>query len=377
MTDLAERALLPAGLRDILPPLAAREAAIVEQLMAIFASHGFERVKPPLIEFEASLLGHSGTAASQTFRVMDPLTQRMMAVRSDITPQVARIAATRLVNQPRPLRLAYAGQVLRVQGSQLRAERQFGQVGAELIGATDPAAEAEILTLVTEALARVGSSAISIDLTLPTLVPLLLGERASDARLRAALDHKDVTAVTAGDGDTARLLTGLILAVGPVERGLSCLAALDLPAAAAREREQLVQVVALIRAALPALTLTIDPVENRGFEYYTGVGFTLFARDCPSEIGRGGRYLAQGEPAVGVTLFMDSLLGILPAGPTPRRLFLPEGTPRALAARLRDEGWVTIGGLAEVADLRTEALRQGCSHLLEGEFCRPLAAAQP
>jgi ATP phosphoribosyltransferase regulatory subunit len=74
---------------------------------------------------------------------------------------------------------------------------------------------------------------------------------------------------------------------------------------------------------------------------------------------------------------MDSLLGILPAGPTPRRLFLPEGTPRALAARLRDEGWVTIGGLAEVADLRTEALRQGCSHLLEGEFCRPLAAAQP
>src|SRR5690606_15769726 len=110
--------------------------AVVERVMACFASHGYERVKPPLIEFEEGLLAGPGAAlAAGTFRLMDPVSQRMMGVRADMTLQVARIAATRLKNQARPLRLSYAGQVLRVSGTQLRPERQFGQAGIELIGA--------------------------------------------------------------------------------------------------------------------------------------------------------------------------------------------------------------------------------------------------
>src|SRR5215813_10043670 len=132
MSDLAQRALLPAGLRDILPPEAALESATVERLMAAFAAQGYERVKPPLVEFEDSLLSGSGVAMRpHTFRLMDPVSQRMMGLRADMTLQVARIAVTRLVNAPRPLRLCYAGQVLRVKGDDLRPERQFGQVGAE------------------------------------------------------------------------------------------------------------------------------------------------------------------------------------------------------------------------------------------------------
>ena len=132
MTDPINRALLPAGLHDVLPREAAFEATIVERLMAEFALNGFERVKPPLIEFEASLLAGPGAAmATQTFRLMDPVSQRMLALRPDMTLQVARIATTRLANEPRPLRLSYGGQVLRVKGSQLRPERQFGQVGGE------------------------------------------------------------------------------------------------------------------------------------------------------------------------------------------------------------------------------------------------------
>jgi len=357
MTDLAERALLPAGLRDILPPFAAREADIVTRLMAAFALYGYERVKPPLIEFET-------TFAPDGFRVMDPNTQRMMAVRSDMTPQVARIAACRLGGQPRPLRLAYAGQVLRVKGTQLRPERQFGQVGIELIGTDAIGAEAEILALCAEALAGVGLTDISVDLTLATLVPLLLGEQSGDKGLRDALAHKDVGAVSANGGDTAKLLTALIEAVGPAERGLQKLLALALPPAAAAERDRLVQVVGLIRAALPGLTLTIDPVENRGFEYHTGVGFTIFCRRSAGEIGRGGRYSAQGEAAVGATLFMDTLLEVLPEGKAAPRVFLPYGTDRAAGARLRREGWVTIQGLAAGEDCGAEAKRLRCSHIL-------------
>ena len=154
------RALLPAGLRDLLPPDAETEAASVEALMEVFAAHGYQRVKPPLLEFEDSLLAGSGAAvAEQTFRLMDPESQRMMGLRADTTPQVARIATTRLAHAPRPLRLSYAGQCLRVRGSQLAPDRQIAQAGIELIGCDNPAADAEIVLVGAEALAAVGLDA--------------------------------------------------------------------------------------------------------------------------------------------------------------------------------------------------------------------------
>ncbi|MBT5413208.1 MAG: ATP phosphoribosyltransferase regulatory subunit, partial [Rhodospirillaceae bacterium] len=113
-------ALLPAGLRDVLPPDAAHEAGVVAGLLTTFERRGYQRVKPPLVEFEESLLRESGAAmAAHTIRVMDPVSQRMMGLRADMTLQVARIATTRLAKAPRPLRLSYAGDVLRVRGTQL------------------------------------------------------------------------------------------------------------------------------------------------------------------------------------------------------------------------------------------------------------------
>jgi ATP phosphoribosyltransferase regulatory subunit len=95
MSDLEESALLPAGLRDVLPPTAAFEAEVVERLLARVGTCGYERIKPPLVEFEQGLLSGAGAAmANETFRLMDPVSQRMMVVRADITPQDARIAAS-------------------------------------------------------------------------------------------------------------------------------------------------------------------------------------------------------------------------------------------------------------------------------------------
>ena len=107
--DTSAAALLPAGLRDVLPPRAEWEAQASENLIASFAAQGYVRVKPPLIEFEETLLAGSGQdLAGQMFRVMDPVSQRMMGLRTDITLQVARIAASRMKDSARPLRLAYA-----------------------------------------------------------------------------------------------------------------------------------------------------------------------------------------------------------------------------------------------------------------------------
>src|ERR1700741_2160475 len=217
MSDAPHPALLPTGMHDLLPPEAEVEAQVVARLMATLAAHGYERVKPPLVEFEETLFSGAGaTMANATFRMMDPASHRMIGVRADMTPQIVRIAAARLADAPRPLRLSYAGQVLRVTGSEIRPERQIGQVGAELIGAAGPAADVEVIAVAGEALTAIGVPELSVDVTLPTLVPAvaeaydIAGARA--AALRAALDHKDAAAVAAVAGGAGGRFEGLLAA---------------------------------------------------------------------------------------------------------------------------------------------------------------------
>ena len=385
MNDVPHPALLPTGMHDLLPPEAEAEAQVVARLMATLAAHGYQRVKPPLVEFEETLLAGAGaTMASATFRTMDPGSHRMIGVRADMTPQIARIAATRLGDAPRPLRLSYAGQVLRVKGSEIRPERQIGQVGAELIGAAGPAADVEAIVIAAAGLAALGVPRLSVDITLPTLVSAvaeaygIVGEPA--AALRAALDHKDAAAVAATAGEGGNLLGRLLAAAGPAKSALAALDRLKLPPRARAERLRLGVVLDGLAAAAPDLKVTVDPVENRGFEYHTGISFTFFAGSaaaCGSggELGRGGRYQAGDpaapEPATGFTLYTDTILRTLPDMPAPRRLLLPLGTDRSHAGALHGRGWITVAALEPAADWRAEARRLACSHVLvDGE---PLA----
>lgn len=364
------KGLLPAGLRDDLPPEAAAEAGAIERLMAEFAASGYDRVKPPLIEFEESLLSGPGAAlAPQLFRLMDPVSQRMMGVRADMTPQIARIVETRLADAPRPLRLCYAGQVLRVRGNQLRPERQFAQAGVELIGATALAADTEVVSLAAESLRRLGIAGLSIDLALPTLVPALAAHLGFDAAatesIRKALDRKDAGALAAVPGAADGPLAELLVAAGPAAEAVEKLGVLDLGPEADALAARLAELVDLLRDAHPDLELTIDPGEFRGFEYQSGISFAIFARGVRGELGRGGRYVIDGdESAIGFTLYLDTLMRALPEAAAVRRLFLPFGTPVAAARRLRAEGWVTVAGLEPGADTRSEAARLGCGHAL-------------
>jgi ATP phosphoribosyltransferase regulatory subunit len=379
MNDAPHPALLPTGMHDLLPPDAEIEAQVVARLMATLVAHGYERVKPPLVEFEETLFAGAGAAmANATFRMMDPASHRMIGVRADMTPQIARIAATRLADAPRPLRLSYAGQVLRVTGSEIRPERQVGEVGAELIGAAGPQADVEAIAVAGEALAAIGVRHLSVDITLPTLVPSLAeaygiaGTRA--AALRAALDHKDAAAVAAVAGGAGKLLGNLLAAAGPACAALAALDRIDLPARARAERVRLGTVLEGLSAAAPTLKVTVDPVENRGFEYHTGISFTFFAREAArlgpvGELGRGGRYdagdPAAPEPATGFTLYTDTILRTLPQAASPGRVLLPLGGDRARGGALRRAGWVTVAALEPSEDWRAEARRLGCSHVLE------------
>ena len=391
MTNKADKALLPAGMSDVLAPDAAFEASVLDRLLADFAGHGYDRVEPPLIEFEESLLTGIGAGlAEQTFRLMDPVSQKMMGMRADMTPQIVRIASTRLINAPRPLRLSYAGQVLRVRGSHLRPERQFNQAGAELIGADSAAADTEVIVMAADALGRLGVTDLSCDLGLPTLVPDFCrggpagegGDADLQTRLRQALDRKDAAAIAEFSDelgeDTTGPLAAMLAAAGPASGTLKTLGSLGLKGAAQAGMKLLNDVVDRVQAALPDLTLTIDPVENRGFEYHTGVTFTFFAKGVRGELGNGGRYQANGgagsdsEPATGFTLFMDTVLRAVPAPELRSRVFLPIQTTAEDAAGLRAEGWITVAGLEECGDGEAEAARVGCSHVLDGGKVRKI-----
>ena len=318
-------ALLPSGLRDLLPPEAETEASSVEALMDVFAAHGYQRVKPPLLEFEASLLAGSGSAvAEQTFRLMDPESQRMMGLRADTTPQVARIATTRLANAPRPLRLSYSGQCLRVRGSQIAPDRQVAQTGIELIGHDSPEADAEIILVAAEALAALGLNRISFDLTLPMLAPTLMDEAgivgAERKALARALDRKDAAEVAAHGGVLAPILTDLLLAAGPADRALATLGSAALGRAGRALATRLSDAVAAIRTRNQTLRLTVDPVEFRGFRYENGVSVSIFAPGRHEVLGRGGRYICgETEPATGLTLYpeLDPAGGAKTRGPHP------------------------------------------------------------
>lgn len=372
MSEFADKALLPAGMCDVLPPDAENEAVTMHRLIAVFTAHGYDRVKPPLIEFEDSLLSGNGAAmGEQTLRLGDPVSQKMMAIRADMTLQVARIAATRLKKSPRPLRLCYGGQVLRVRGTQLRPERQFGQVGVELIGADDAAADAEVIFAGVEALEEVGIGSLSVDISMPALVTGIISgldiDKDCEIQVRAALNRKDSTAVADLSGtlgkDTASLLTSLLDATGEADQALGKIAELKLPKAAQKEFKCLSEVVGKLRRAMPDLKLTVDPVESRGFEYHSGVTFSFFANGVRGELGSGGRYITDGQGATGLTLFMDTIMRTAPKAEPSRRIYLAPKTDADQSARLRDDGWITIAGLADGGDDDKEAKRLGCTHI--------------
>ena len=132
-----------------------------------------------------------------------------------------------------------------------------------------------------------------------------------------------------------------------------------------RQSFSLLDMPGRLRSALPDLSLTLDPVEYRGFEYQTGVSFTVFAEGVRGELARGGRYVTEaGESATGVSLYMDSILRALPEAEPDIRLYLPSGTTFSQGKALREDGWATVSGLQYVTDIEIEARRLECSHYL-------------
>ena len=367
----SDRDLLPEGLEDRLPAAAAAAARVTRAVIDVLDGHGYDRVQPPTIEFEKSMASRmAGVQPRRMFRFVDPASLRTLALRSDITVQVGRIAATALAERARPLRLCYAGQVVTIKGDGLDPTRERLQLGAELIGSDSVAAAGEIVAAAIEALSAAGATGLSVDFTLPDLVDTLAASALpldSDRieAVRRELDAKDAGGLVEAGGEA---YLPLLAAIGPFDAAIERLAAFDTGGVLASR-------IAALRDVAARLTgkarLTLDPSERHGFEYQSWFGFTIYADGLSGALGRGGSYRILGldEPAIGFSLYPDALIDALAAREAGRdTLFLPLGHDPQVAERLRAIGWRTVAALCDAC----EPVALGCTHRLEAGEAVPV-----
>jgi len=317
------RWMLPDGMDELLPPASWRLESLRHSLLGCFRSARYELVFPPMVEHLDTLLTGAGAdLESQTFKLTDPLSGRLLGLRSDMTPQTARIAAKRFADLE-VVRLCYLGTVLRTQPDTDGGPRSPRQVGCELFGQADLAADFEILGLMLTTLELAGVSDVHLDLGHVGIYGALvdgLGLTVDDERtLFGILQRKsrpdlDDFARQSGLDDRAATFRALMDLHG--DPGVIAAARTQLPGdeTLARALDALQSTVTHLTERYPALRLHIDLAELRGSRYHTGLVYAAFTPGLGREIARGGRYDGAGRefgrarPATGFSADINELL---------------------------------------------------------------------
>jgi ATP phosphoribosyltransferase regulatory subunit len=375
-TLISQKGLLPAGLSDVLYPHAEIQAKTIEKLLDIFSSYGYLRIKPPLVEYEDSLLsdGPGSVLKDSTFRIMDPLSQKMMALRSDMTAQISRIASTRMLHLPRPLRLSYSGDVLRVKGDSFNMERQKTQVGAELIGIQSETIDSEIILVCLQALNSINISPITVDLNLPLLrdhllinIPIALKEEVNEA-----IDRKDKNSLKKLRINDYELIAKFMDAAGDYDHSFRILSVLKLDGILAEARDYLLNVVKIIKENNSSVNISIDPLENRGFKYHTGLSFTFFSQNYKGEIAKGGRYQTMSdETATGCTIYTEKIYNTSHDLNDNKLVYIPY-LNISVADRIIKKGYNIIFGSNSSVDIDQEATEMGCKYIWKNKTINKL-----
>jgi ATP phosphoribosyltransferase regulatory subunit len=374
---------LPAGMRDLLPQEAAARRALAQRVLSRFTLHGYGLVTLPVFEFAEVLERGLGMLdPADVLRFVEPESGEVAALRPDMTPQIARLIATRLRDRPPPLRIAYEGTVLRRRSGRARKHKQIPQVGVELAGVAGPAGDIELLAVAAEGLRGAGLDRFTIDVGDAGIVRALLTDRPAheQARLSEAMARKDEAAI---DDPTLRALVTMQGGREALLEGLRLLA--STPAAAASRRLLALFDEATARGLAPRLVADLGEV--RGFAYYTGTIFHAYAEGTGDAIASGGRYdelLARfgcPMPASGFAVDLDRAAEALRAAgsieaPVERVVvFGPGGEARAASLRGRGVAAVVASeGEADLASALAWARAWGFTHVLDADSGASIAA---
>jgi ATP phosphoribosyltransferase regulatory subunit len=311
--------LLPEYIEDILPAEAMRIEALRRAILDLFFAQKYEFVIPPMLEYMDSLLTGTGHDLElRTFKVVDQLSGRMMGLRADITPQVARIDA-HLLNRKGVTRLCYCGPVLHTRPAGPAATREPIQIGAEMFGELGVAGDLEVQRLLCEALALAGAKGVRLDVghvaVFRSIVHAASLDNERESELFEALQKKDIPALrtlTRGlDAKTSKALVMLPELYGGEE--VIDRAEKTLPAIPALKKA-----LGTLRALAKACTVpaSFDLAELRGYHYHSGVVFDAYCEGVSGPVARGGRYdevgkaFGRARPATGFSIDLRSLSSV-------------------------------------------------------------------
>lgn len=366
---------IPQGVQTFLPADAERRSVLTDRLFAVLKGWSYREVVLPLYDFFEVFAEGSGPAlVDKTLRFVDSQ-GKVVALRSDFTPLVAKLVATRLAHVSGPLRLCYRGDVVRLEPPRAGAQADFGQVGAELIGVNGLAGDIEILAVAADALDAAGVGEFVIAVAHAGVFQALVDEaklpRDAVEAIKRAVDRKDPVALDAALARSGTAIPPWVAAAlrslparvgGPAEVDRAA-SELPLPRVHAALDGLRDLVLAYRSAGLPG-RVVVDLGEVRGVDYYTGMKFNVYAAGLGVPLGGGGRYdtllgrFGLERAAVGFSLSVDRVLhhlasngrGDVPSGPA-AEIPLP-ADPQGLAAaveRAREERragkQVALGGL--------------------------------
>jgi ATP phosphoribosyltransferase regulatory subunit len=341
--------LLPEHIADVLPSEARRIEELRRKLLDLARSYGFELVIPPMLEHLESLLSGTGHALDlKTFKLVDQLSGRMLGVRADTTPQVARIDA-HLLNRQGVARLCYCGPVLHARPDRPLATREPLQFGAEIYGHAGLEADLEIQDLALDGLAAAGVGALVLDLGDARIVRSLLAAEGRTppqvAEIVAALTLKDRSALESLAAGCSAPVRDALLTLLDLYGGAEVLdeARARLPAhpAIAAALDDLAWLGRHLRAAHPAIEVGFDLSDMSGYAYYSGMRFAVYAAGSTDALLRGGRYdevgavFGRNRPAVGFSLDLRQLSAAMSAAPLRAAIRAPWSEDVGLRAAIR------------------------------------------
>jgi ATP phosphoribosyltransferase regulatory subunit len=380
-----DRWLLPQGVDDVLPEEAAKLEFLRRQLLDLYASWGYQMVNTPLIEFLDSLLIRTSRDLElHTFKITDQLSGRMMGIRADITPQVARIDA-HCLNRQGPVRLCYADSVLHTKPIGLLNSRVPFRVGAELFGYSGVECDIELICLMYQSLVEAGIADIHIVLghvgIFRTLIDVAQVNKEDEQAIFQTLQRKAYAEVDALLKRTVKdlALRKMVSSLSRMSGGKEVLKQAvsefrNAPASVRREIKELETIAKGVQERIPTAELCFDLCELRGYEYHTGIVFAAYMPQYGRAVAKGGRYddigkvFGRARPASGFDCDLKTLVNLSSKThkPKPGIIAPAESTPELMESitALRKKGEVVIANLGGKQLSKSELLELNCNRRL-------------
>ncbi len=360
------RNLIPEGFRDDVSEQALTEHKLINEFIEHFQCYGYELVKTPLIEF------YDKSFADNSFDIKIKKNEKRLILRDDITLQIARLSFARLSKKKRPIKLCYYGEVVRKQGSMLRPERQFLQIGAECIGEKRNLADVEMMDLAYSSLKLVGIKDISIEISSRVFLDKLYNSIKNSQKLKVIkryIKQKDLSGlIKLVEKKNHQYLRNIFSCIGLYKDKIDHLEKLKIDESNSQEIQNIKDIVRGFCINNKGAKVLLDLCEIDDKNYHKGIRFTFYSNNIRGEIAKGGRYFAknidQKEESTGFTCYMDTILRATSFKQIKKKIMIEFKLSKIKKKQLIEKGYVIVTHFGEAKNIKKKAKEQNCQFYL-------------